>query len=63
MTVFLSTSETSSRGSTWLADRLWLVFFGPSQVCDCDFRFDWRTFRWNHAVFYPLEAISLLLTT
>nr|DAW03975.1 MAG TPA: hypothetical protein [Caudoviricetes sp.] len=34
-----------------------------SQICDSDFRFGWRTFRWNHAVLYPLEAKSLLLTT
>nr|DAD74522.1 MAG TPA: hypothetical protein [Siphoviridae sp. ctPL34] len=39
------------------------VFWTRSQFCDSDFGFGWRTFRWNHAVSYPLEAKSLLLTT
>nr|DAV58726.1 MAG TPA: hypothetical protein [Caudoviricetes sp.] len=34
-----------------------------SHFCGFDFRFGWRTFRWNYAVLYPLEAKSLLLTT
>nr|DAQ36478.1 MAG TPA: hypothetical protein [Caudoviricetes sp.] len=39
------------------------VFWPPSQICGSVFRFGWRTFRWNYAVSYPLEAKSLLLTT
>nr|DAX35734.1 MAG TPA: hypothetical protein [Caudoviricetes sp.] len=39
------------------------AFSASSQICGSDFRFGWRTFRWNYAVSYPLEAKSLLFTT
>nr|DAN45182.1 MAG TPA: hypothetical protein [Caudoviricetes sp.] len=29
-------------------------FLASSKICGYDFRFGWRTFRWNHAVLYHL---------
>nr|DAQ22945.1 MAG TPA: hypothetical protein [Caudoviricetes sp.] len=37
-------------------------FLVSSKILGFDFSFGWRTFRWNHAVLYPSEAISLLFT-
>nr|DAK47668.1 MAG TPA: hypothetical protein [Caudoviricetes sp.] len=53
----------SSHRSTWVARQVLAVFWPPSHISDSDLGFGCGTFRWNHAVSYPLEAKSLLLTS
>nr|DAR99203.1 MAG TPA: hypothetical protein [Caudoviricetes sp.] len=69
--------KTTVRGGIGLFEGCLLVRFGrdangrggrcrffwlDSQISGLRFRFGFWTFRWNSAVFYPLEAKSLLFT-